>query len=286
MNRSMLRLAAAAGAVLFAAACAQNPESPVSPSAAAGASAANPDGSTLKVSAPTPTAPEEGAVLPSRRPSVTFNNAVGRFTNVALSYRVQLFNGAGNGVGEVLVPQGSGSQTTVDSEADLDFDTEYRWRVRAEFEGQSGPWSVLRTFKTPPRVVIGNGGNIGPPRNIFINEAQDIIIAIYTAGRFNLGSSSTREQRNLYLDAAVAAIHYGHGKWNPQGPDNNWCIKNGGPGRPQADDVIVLCSSRDAWDLVLSIGANSWNWHQEYIGKLPSVQFVYPPDAGAMRILP
>ena len=149
--------------------------------------------------------------------------------------------------------------------------------------------------QTPPafpnkviRIVpFGTGGGpIGPARNIFINEAQDIIIAIYSAARWDLGSRSSREQRNLYLDAAVAAIHYGHSKWNPKGPDDNWCIKNGGPGRPQADDVIALCRERDAWDLVLSIGANNWNWHQEYIGKLPSVQFIYPPDPNAMRILP
>ncbi len=38
----------------------------------------------------------------------------------------------------------------------------------------------------------------------------------------DIGSRSTREQRNLYLEAGVAAIHYGHGKWNPQGPDPTW----------------------------------------------------------------
>lgn len=104
---------------------------------------------------------------------------------------------------------------------------------------------------------------IGPARDVFINEAQDIItIAIYSAARWDLGSRSSREQRNLYLDAAVAAIHYGHSKWNPKGPDDNWCIKNGGPGHPQADDVIALCRERDAWDLVLSIGANNWNWRR------------------------
>ena len=287
MNRRMLRLAAGVGAVVFAAACAQNPESPISPSAAAGTTDANPDGSTLKVSAPTLASPADGAVLESRRPSVTFGNAVGRFTSVALSYRLQVFNTAGNVLGELVVPQGGGAQTTIDSETDLEFDTEYRWRVRAEFQGEGGPWSEIRSFKTVARVLIGTGGGpIGPQRNIFIAEAVDILMAIYSAGRWDIGSRSSREQRNLYLEAATAALHYGHSKWNPQGPDPSWCIKNGGPGRPQADDVIVLCQQRDAWDLVISIGGNNPIWHPDYIGKLPSVQFVYPPDAASMRILP
>jgi hypothetical protein len=90
----------------------------------------------------------------------------------------------------------------------------------------------------------------------------------------------------LYLEAATAAIHFGHGKWNPRGPDSNWCIKNGGPGRPQADDVIVRCSSRDAWDLIGGIGGGNptWDWH--YIGRLPGEQAVYAPNRAAMNVLP
>lgn len=286
MERRMLR-AAAIGVLALAAACAQNPESPVSPSAAAGDSAANPDGSTLKVTAPAPAGPEDGSRTDTLRPTVSFRNSSGRYTNVPLSYRVQVFDVNGAVIAELGVPQDPSGTTSLTAETDLAYDTEYRWRVRAEYQGEGGPWSPIWSFKTVQRVVIGTaGGNVGPPRNIFINEAQDIIIAIYSAGRFDLGSRSSREQRNLYLDAAVAAIHFGHGKWNPKGPDNNWCIKNGGPGRPQADDVIALCSSRDAWDLVLSIGANNWSWHQEYIGKLPNVQFIYPPNPAAMNILP
>jgi len=286
MERRSL-LAISVGALALAVACAQNPESPVSPSAATGSAAANADGSTLKVSAPEPVSPGEGERTETVRPTIVFRNSAGRFTSVALSYRVQVFDASGNVIAELGVAQDASGQTSLTADTDLAYDTEYRWRVRAEYQGQAGPWSALRTFVTAQRVTIGTGGGpIGPARNIFINEAQDIIIAIYSAGRFDLGSRSSREQRNLYLDAAVAAIHYGHSKWNPKGPDDNWCIKNGGPGRPQADDVIALCRERDAWDLVLSIGANSWSWHQEYIGKLPSVQFIYPPDPNAMRILP
>lgn len=287
MERRMLRLAAGLGALVFAAACAQNAESPMSPSAATGESAANPDGSTLKVTAPQPRSPENGARIEEIRPTVVFGNSSGRFTTVPVTYRVQVFDADAQLIAELGVPQDGSGQTSLQAEADLAYDTEYRWRVRAEYEGQPGPWSDIWTFTTPQRVTIGSGGGpVGPPRNIFVDEAALIIRTIYESARWDIGSRSTREQRNVYLDAAVGAIHYGHSKWNPRGPDANWCIKNGGPGRPQADDVIVLCDSRDAWDLVLSIGGNSPSWHTEYIGKLPNVQFVYPPNPATMAILP
>jgi hypothetical protein len=286
MDRRMLRLGAGLALVVFTAACAQNPESPMSPSATGTSTAANPDGSTLKVSAPTPVSPADGAVADSVRPTVTFRNATGRFTSVALSYRVQVFNAAGAVLGEFVVSQDASGQTSLGAEADLAFDTEYRWRVRAEFSGEAGPWSAVWSFKTPQRVVLGTGDNVGPPRNISFNEAYDILFAIYQAARWDLTGRSSRDQLNLYLETAVAALHYGHGKWNPRGPDTGWCIKNGGPGRPQSDDVIARCDTRDAWDLVGGIGGPNPVWSPSYIGRLPSIQQIYPPRASTLSRLP
>ena len=258
----------------------------MSPSATETSTAANPDGSTLKVSAPTPVSPGDGAVADSVRPTVTFRNSTGRFTSVALSYRVQVFNAAGAVIGEFVVAQDASGQTALGAEADLQFDTEYRWRVRAEFSGEAGPWSNVWSFKTPGRVVLGTGDNVGPPRNISFNEAYDILFAIYQAARWNISGGSSRDQMNLYLETAVAALHYGNGKWNPRGPDTNWCIKTGGPGRPQSDDVIVRCNTRDAWDLIGGIGAPGAFWSPSYIGVLPSIQQVYPPRASTLSRLP
>jgi hypothetical protein len=286
MDRRMFRLAAGLALVVFTAACAQNPESPMSPSATETSTAANPDGSTLKVSAPTPVSPADGAVADSVRPTVTFRNSTGRFTSVALSYRVQVFNAGGAVIGEFAVAQDASGQTALGAEADLAFDTEYRWRVRAEFSGEAGPWSVVSSFKTPQRVVLGTGDNVGPPRNISFNEAYDILFTIYQAARWDLTGRSSRDQLNLYLETAMAAVHYGHGKWNPRGGDTGWCIKNGGPGRPQSDDVIARCDTRDAWDLVGGIGGPNPVWAPSYIGKLPSIQQIYPPRASTLSRLP
>jgi hypothetical protein len=274
--------------LLLAAACSQSPQSPVSPSLAAGGdAAANPDGSTLKVSAPVLVSPADGAVTDGVRPTVTFSNSSGLFTSVALGYRVQVFDAAGNVIAELPVAQDPSGQTSLAAEADLGNDTEYRWRVRAELQGEGGPWSSVWSFRTPARVAIGAaGGSVGSPRNIGIGEAVDIIFTIYQAGRYHIGSGASRDRMNLYLETAVAAIHYGHPKWNPRGPDSNWCIKNGGPGRPQSDDVIALCSSRDAWDLVGGIGGPNPVWVTTYIGRLDGSQAVYAPNPATLGLLP
>lgn len=287
MVRRVFRLASTLGAVVVAAACAQNPATPVSPSAADGATAANPDGSTLKVTAPTPVSPADGERVESIRPAVVFANSRGRFGAATFSYRLQVFDGNGSVIGEFIVPQDASGQTTFTSTADQPYDTEFRWRVRAELDGQAGPWSPLSSFKTPQRVAIGSAtGQVGPPRDIGISEAVDILQAIYSAGNYNIFGGSTRDQMNLYLEIGVAALHYGHPKWNPRGADSNWCIKNGGPGRPQSDDVIVRCSSRDAWDLIGSIGARGAFWNPTYIGRLPGEQAVYAPRRNALDLLP
>lgn len=287
MVRRVFRLASALGAVVVAAACAQNPATPVSPSAADGATAANPDGSTLKVTAPNPVSPADGERVESIRPSVVFTNAAGRFGTATFTYRLQVFDVNGTPIGEFIVPQDASGATTFTATADQPYDTEFRWRVRAELDNQFGPWSAVSSFKTPQRVAIGSaGGTVGPPRDISINEAVDILQAIYNAGGYVITGGRSRDELNLYLEIGTAALHYGHPKWNPRGPDSNWCIKNGGPGRPQSDDVIVRCSSRDAWDLIGSIGARNAFWNPTYIGRLPGEQGVYPPRQSALDLLP
>ena len=73
--------------------------------------------------------------------------------------------------------------------------------------------------------------------------------------------------------------------YHAAGPDPNWCVKDAGGGRPQSDDVIVVCSTRDAWDLIGGAGANGYSFHEDYLGRLPSVQNVYPPPRSALSVL-
>jgi len=274
--------------IATAMACGEKAATPVSPSptTSTGSDAAA-DGSTLKFTAPTLQSPPEGAVLSNTTPQLIINDATGKYAQPAsaVTYRFQLSTAAGAVIEEAVEPAGAGAggekRTVhqVPASTNLESDTAYRWRARAEVGSSVGPWSPLFSFTTP----VQSSSTL---RNIPINEAVQIIRTIYSELNYRIGSGTSREQRNLYLERAVAALHYGHVRFNPLGRDPNWCIKNGGPGRPQADDVIVRCDSRDAWDLVMGIGGDGYQWHTDYIGRLAGEQFVYPPSSSALDALP
>jgi hypothetical protein len=167
------------------------------------------------------------------------------------------------------------------------------WRVRAYDPTTVGPWSATQWFRTPassqtPGPSPGPSPAPGPsaPRTIGADEAVAIIRFVYQDNRYNVGSASTRDQRNAYLERAVAGLHYGHSRYNPQGPDAKWCIKSAGAGRPQSDDVIARCDTREAWDLIAGIGADGYSWSPHYIGVLPAEQAVYAPSVSALNALP
>lgn len=283
MSRRVLRRLAPIVTLVLTAACAGETGSPLSPSAAAdGAAAANPDGSRLKVTAPAIVSPRGGTQIATRRPELVFTHAVGRFVAVVPQYRIEAFDAAGTLLLAQVVNQGSGGQTSWAYTSDLPFNTTFSWRVRAELDGQAGPWSTTESFRTPPAPEIPD---VGPPRSISINEAFDIMVRIHNDLRIDLGSRSTRDFRIAFWSAAVAAVHYGHPRFNPRGPDASWCIKDAGGGRPVSDDVIVLCRSRDFWDLIGGVGADGYFWRIVYDGFLPGSQNVYPPPRSALNFL-
>lgn len=274
--RSRVLVATALPSLLFAAACSQAPSAPLSPTGIESASTANPDGSTLKVTAPTILEPRGGAVVDTLRPSLVFAPATGRFTSVVLQYRIESYDAAGTLLDSRVVAGGSWTP-----DGDLPWDTAYAWRVRAELDGRTGPWSTLERFQTPPRPV----STVAPPRDISIGEAFDIIVDVHDTLRYDLGSRSSRDYRIAFWSTAVAAIHYGHPRFNPRGPDPGWCIKDAGGGRPISDDVAVRCDSRDFWDLIGGVGANGYFFRIVYDGRLPGSQNVYPPPRSALADL-
>lgn len=279
--RSRRSVAAALPSLLLAAACTQAPPAPLSPSPADSATAANADGSTLKVTAPAILSPKGGAVIDSTRPALVFAHATGRFASVALQYRLKAYDAAGSLLDSRALAAGPGGQTSWSPDGDLPHDTVFAWRVRAELDGRTGPWSALERFQTPPRPAP----TVGPARDIGIAEAFDIIVTIHDQLRYDLGSRSTRDGRIAFWSTAVAAVHFGHLRFNPRGPDPGWCIKDAGGGRPISDDVIVRCESRDFWDLIGGVGANGYVFRLNYDGRLPGSQNVYPPPRSALAAL-
>jgi len=292
--KKMLLLFGILAVSAVAAACSDDAGAPAAPSSATSVetSAAAADGSTLKATAPAPYAPANASVVSSLTPSLVVANATFKYLGDVpltgtLNYRfvVETMSGAAVVNMSAQTPGDGNTQSGTTGarvpEKLLQPTTTYRWRARAEMGSSLGPWSGYWNFTTPAA-----GPAVDIARTISIGEAASIIKKIYSDLRYNLGSSSTREERNVYLQRAVAALHFGHVRFNPQGRDSNWCIKNGGAGRPQSDDVIVRCDSRDAWDLVASIGADSYGWHIDYLGRLSAEQVVFAPSVSALNGLP
>lgn len=117
-----------------------------------------------------------------------------------------------------------------------------------------------------------------------VGDVAAIYRAVYEAERPNLGTGSTRDGRNAFLARVVGIVVFGHPRFNPNRPDPRWCLKDGGAGRPQSDDVVVICATREAWDLVGGIGADNFSFREDPIGILPAGQNVFAPprpsDAG------
>jgi|694.fasta_scaffold133179_2 hypothetical protein len=159
MDRRMLRVAAGVGVLALASACAQGPNAPTSPSAAATSTTANPDGSTLKVSAPSLASPIGGARVATVRPTFTFAAAAGRFAAALPTHRLEVLDAAGTVIAARSVAAG---QTSFAADTDLATNTNYLWRVRAELDGAVGPWSGVESFATPvPVVAPPTGGGSG-----------------------------------------------------------------------------------------------------------------------------
>jgi hypothetical protein len=147
MKRKTLCAWVAIGA-LAASSCSTTPETPMSPSSVAeSVTFLNPDGSTIKAEKPSGLSPN-GGVLNTRRPTLSFNNATGRFQTIGFAYELEIQNANGANVYERVIGEGGGTtQHTLDTE--LSFSDTFWWRVRARLGDQVGPWSDFAQFRTP-----------------------------------------------------------------------------------------------------------------------------------------
>jgi hypothetical protein len=139
--------------------------SPAGPSPASGGgndSGATADGTTLKVTAPTPVSPANGSTLADNNVSLTITGSAGKFATVSpLAYRFQiLLNGA-------VVKEFRGATLQWKLPTDLESNTSYAWRARAEQSTFFGPWSAEWTFKTAeqPEGYIQGGELYDPLTN-------------------------------------------------------------------------------------------------------------------------
>jgi len=239
---------------------------------------------------PTPVAPT--GTLSTNKPDfrVTNGNVSG---TTGVVYRFEVSTVANMSSITAVVTATPGNGTTTITLGELPYNTTYYWRVYGTDGTTQSAHSSIMQFRTPappappaptptPGAPPAATGPVGGARSISPSEAQQIIKSVHDAEGWNLGSSSTREARIAFIQRAVAVVHYGHGRFNQKGPDSNWCIKDAGGGRPISDDVIVRCTTRESYDLIVGAGGNGYSWHVEAIGTLPGNQNVYPPPRSSL----
>jgi hypothetical protein len=119
---------------------------PLAPSVAnPGGPSSNPDGSTLKVTAPTPLSPVGDQKLTSTDVTLSASGATGTYGAAGtLQYRFQVLD-PGN---TTVQDSGLMASPNFPVTAKLQANTRYTWRVRAESQGGVGPWSTSGSFVT------------------------------------------------------------------------------------------------------------------------------------------
>ena len=174
MQYKTLVVCASAAALAAALACSKNPETPVAPSASQpGTADAGPDGSTLKVSAPTPQSPvnnqqPDTLVLTAAKSTASYGS------QTPLSYEFEI----------KIVGGGAGASVSYTPTCTLEFDQPFSWRVRAAVNNGRGPWSATANFRSP------SGGYIRD------NEVFDPLTNGKTAGKNQaVASGSPRRGR-------------------------------------------------------------------------------------------
>jgi hypothetical protein len=97
---------------------------------------------------------------------------------------------------------------------------------------------------------------------------------------WNLGTASTRDQRNHFLERVCGIVHWGHQKYNPT-PDPQWhCKDPDGPngGRPPSDDVVISMPSRTMFDCIPNCGADGYTFANNPHGEHLADQFIFVPS--------
>jgi hypothetical protein len=170
MVRTKLWLALITSSALgLAVACTKSSPNLTSPSAVRpGAADAAADGSTLKVSAPVPQSPINGQAITSGNDiTLVVTNSTTSFTTpVALSYRFEVYDASGNRVYSSPPIAGGSAGTTshlLSDSAALEGEKRYTWRARAEFEGETGPWSDSAAFIAPNTTGYIRGNELYDP---------------------------------------------------------------------------------------------------------------------------
>lgn len=151
----------AAALVGLTLACSSKSTAPLSPTTTSTSPPA--DGSTLKASAPVPQSPTNDVKLQTTDPPTLVAGAATTLfaAGVPLQYRFQVFGPDGG----LATDSGLVNATSWRVNRDLEFNKRHTWRVRAEAQGNAGPWSATASFITPEGGFIRGNAMLDPLTN-------------------------------------------------------------------------------------------------------------------------
>ena len=109
-----------------------------------------------------------------------------------------------------------------------------------------------------------------------INDIVSLAQRVHDRERVNLGTASTRDQRNAFWARVIGIAHWGLAEYGVTG-DPQWHIKRAAADRPQSDDVVVSMPSREYWDCIPGSGADGYRFEAHAQGRLDDAQIVYAP---------
>jgi hypothetical protein len=190
-------LSALSAAILLAAtfACSggEEPLSPASPTGGVPAETdAASDGTNLKATPPEQTSPADGAELEDFEVVLRVNPSSLKFGGtLALTYRFQLLEGSS------VVKQSNDTSSRSWTVGDLENDTTYGWRARAEFGDAIGPWSPIRTFRTPDQ----------PEAYSIPGELYDPLIDGKSIGEV-IGPTTFIKDKGIRIDHQLGRVKY------------------------------------------------------------------------------
>lgn len=263
-------LASALVCMLALAGCSGTPQTLLSPSPVDPATAAvNPDGSTLKVSAPTDLSPKD-VTVETLRPTLRFNSAVGRYVEARYAHEIEGVDANGNVIYSRVIGESDGVGTHV-VESDLSYSDNYSWRVRARVGDQTGPWSEFAAFRTfdrpaPPPPPPGSAlpfevpascGPFGPGDRTACALAVAAVAPWWPACRAGSGVNCHRYTRALAAALATHDPRWGLLSKNPNEQQCTWNFCGRGDGRGYGEDVVVHREGGTlrGWDVVGGAGA-------------------------------
>jgi hypothetical protein len=244
-RRTLVAAAAALSVAAGLVACESGARSPLAPSAAVGLGGElNPDGSTLKVSAPLALSPTDGTLSVSTTVSLVARLGTGLYAKSDLGHRFQVSDSDSFGT---ILANGSGS---IDSQGLVRFTVDpplatgkkVFWHVRAELQDGFGPWSATMSFTTtgataaPPSTSTPSPapGNLprtaDPPagQRLPLPNRQDVLSRFTNFGDPRSCPRGIKYVNNPWQDEVIDAFRQTDSRWGYNGKPNRTASDNGG----------------------------------------------------------